>query len=335
MNSLTEDYRVQLSAYAGPLDLLLHLVKRHEIDLHDIPIAELTEQYLEHLRLLKTIDVDLAGEFLVMAATLLEIKSRMLVPHVMEDAEEAVGEENESSPVDPRHELVQQLLAYKQYKDAAIDLEQRQRDWAMRPPAHAVASSAPQGEDAAPVDFEMDDVHVLDLCEAFARILDSIGQAHVHEVSYDDTPLSLHAEDICDRLKRDGAMTLQRMFEGRSSRSEMVGLFLALLELVRQWRVKVVQDKPGEAIQIDLRDPNEAAAEPTETMADLPNPQTGEVEYDWPDEQSRATAERRRIAQQNHAAGMQESEKATGSADSVEFSARGVRPEEIAGHGGD
>jgi segregation and condensation protein A len=134
MTGTHQDYRVQLDAYAGPLDLLLYLVKRHEIDLNDIPVAELTEQYLNHLKVIQEIDVELAGEFLVMAATLLEVKSQMLVPQVTEDGEEAPATDSIEDPTDPRYELVQQLLAYKRFKDAAIDLEERQREWEARLP---------------------------------------------------------------------------------------------------------------------------------------------------------------------------------------------------------
>jgi segregation and condensation protein A len=306
MTSTTQDYRVQLDAYAGPLDLLLYLVKRHEIDLYDIPVAELTEQYLHHLKVIQSIDVELAGEFLVMAATLLEVKSQMLVPFVTEDSDEEVTDTIED-PADPRYELVQQLLAYKRFKDAAIDLEERQREWDHRFPAHPTARPAEtnkahtddtQGPDnAQPIEIDLEDANVLDLCEAFGRILDSIGQTPKVDVTYDDTPISLHAEDIADRLKRDGPMTLQKIFEGRAGRGELVGLFLAVLELVRMCRVRVIQDGTGGEIRLESR-PESEHLDPSEIDADAgptdwSDPQTGQVQYDWPDEPSRLRAERR------------------------------------------
>lgn len=318
MTSFPDSYRVQLDAYAGPLDLLLYLVKRHEIDLNDIPIARLTEQYLEHLKLLERIDVDNAGEFLLMAATLLEIKSQMLVPQVMQPDENAEQQEIDELPAtDPRYELVQQLLAYKRYKDAAIALEQRHDDWTQRfaaaardssrpPAAHNAQPEAdpadykddptqtPDADNATPVEIDMEDVHILDLCEAFARILDSIGQAKVHEVTYDDTPVSLHAEDIRDRLQREGPMTLKAMFEGRTSRSEMIGLFLATLELVRQRIVKVVQQQISGDIRLELRPESEQQEDDQTQATDWRDPQTGQMQYDWPDEQSRERAEKRK-----------------------------------------
>ncbi len=337
------EYRVQLDAYAGPLDLLLYLVKRHEIDLHDIPMAMLTQQYLDHLQVIESLagtsgggsgggsggasggtsggasgggamDVERAGEFLVMAATLVEIKSAMLMPRLeaaegsdVEDADDPAA--GATDALDPRFELVQQLLAYKRFKDASLALEERYTQWEHRFPALAKAP-APEsrkagpdddGSEAAPVELDLEDVNVMDLCSAFGRMLDAIGFTGDHAVTYDDTPISLHADDIADRLERDAGsagMTLQQVFVGRSSRSEMIGLFLATLELVRQRRVIVVQDTAGGDIRLQLRpqadrdDLDDAAGDdPPPPAPD--NPQAGEIEYEWPDEQTRRRAERR------------------------------------------
>ena len=222
---------MRLDAYAGPLDLLLYLVKRHEIDLHDIPVATLTGQYLEHLRVIESIDVDTAGEFLVMAATLVEVKSQMLMPRPHGGGDDAADGGTADVPGDggdPRFELVQQLLAYKRYKDASLALGARQAEWEARYPAEAAPPSAEPattqaGGDAAegqaaPVELDLDDVNIMDLCAAFGRMLDSIGFTGDHEVTYDDTPISLHAEDIADRLARDGGgeagpgLTLRELF---------------------------------------------------------------------------------------------------------------------------
>ncbi len=307
MTGTSQDYRVKLDAYAGPLDLLLYLVKRHEIDLQDIPVAELTEQYLHHLKVIQEIDVELAGEFLVMAATLLEIKSQMLVPFVTEE-DQSDATDSIEDPADPRYELVQQLLAYRRFKEAAIELEDRQRQWSDRYPAHPTARpvekpgtrQAGDGgdpDDAAMVEMDLEDANVLDLCQAFGRILDSIGHKPQVEVMYDDTPISLHEEDIADRLRRDGAMTLGQIFEGRASRGELVGLFLAMLELVRQRRVRVIQDRDADEIRLELR-PDSDHLDPSAMQADTAatdwrDPKTGEVQYDWPDEPSRLRAQRR------------------------------------------
>ncbi len=313
------DYRVELDNYSGPLDLLLFLVRKHEIDLHDIPIARLTEQYLAYLATMKRIDLEVAGEFLVMAATLLEIKSRMLLP-ADQQAEGDADQPADEQWLDPRYELVQQLLAYKRFRDAAGQLEQRLATWEQRLPARAAEPSHARrtptdehgpddDEHAPPRDIELEDVSVMDLCEAFARMLESIGGRTHHEVLYDDTPIALHAADILDRLTRDAptrGMDLHAIFHGRS-RSEAIGLFLAMLELVRRRQVRATQDdsgrihliatgQPAEDPATMEGDPNagETAAEASlEALQRWRDPRTGEIEYDWPDEQARRRAQRR------------------------------------------
>lgn len=301
------DYRVRLDAYAGPLDLLLYLVKRHEIDLHDIPVAELTDQYLRHLEVIKAIDVESAGEFLVMAATLVEIKSRMIIPQSMReggDSEDPTQEIEETE--DPRHELVQQLLAYKAFKDAAYALDDRAQQWEHRFPVRVKAAEKPAEENKPEeVTLDLEDVNVFDLCEAFSRILETVGHLGDHAVTYDDTPISMHAEDIHDRLRSDapkGGLTLKEIFEGRKTRSEMIGLFLATLELVRQRLVRVVQDEsptdpsPGANVRLILVPEDERQRRADEDAASRGGPAQGEpgaADYDWPDEASRLRYERR------------------------------------------
>lgn len=299
------DYRVRLDAYAGPLDLLLYLVKRHEIDLHDIPVATLTEQYLKHLEVIKSIDVDSAGEFLVMAATLVEVKSRMIIPQSQRE-----GEGDNEDPTqdieaqeDPRYELVQQLLAYKAFKDAAYALDDRAQEWEHRFPVKVKAGQRVEEDKPEEVTIDLEDVNVYDLCEAFGRILETVGHLGDHAVTYDDTPISMHAEDIHDRLKTDAptsGLTLQEIFEGRGSRSEMIGLFLATLELVRQKLVTVVQDEalknaaPGAHVRLVLVSDEERAKIAAENDAeDAESPAPGEPAYEWPDEESRMRFERR------------------------------------------
>lgn len=298
-----EDYRVNLDCYSGPLDLLLYLVKRHEIDIYDLPMKELTEQYLKHLKLIEQFNVDMAGEFLVMAATLLEVKSLMIMPAGEEGEQGNAAEDEGISESDPRYGLVQQLLAYKKFKDAAMQLDDRREEWEKRyaaMPTRLTKADRKQlegddAQDAKPVEIDLEDANVLDLCEAFAKILESIGRnTGTHDVTYDDTPIALHAEDIFDRLQRDGTMTLQKMFEGRKSKSELIGLFMATLELVREHRVRVIQDQVNHEITLEVR-PQADALQGTDDSGerDWKNPETGEVEYDWPSEADRKRAERR------------------------------------------
>ncbi len=239
---MADDYRVQLDIYNGPLDLLLHLIRREEVDIYDIPIVRITEQYVAYVELLQQIDANAAGEFLVLAATLMEIKSRMLLPRPPVEGEEEF--------IDPRAELVRQLLEYKQFKDAADHLrsaaEERASRFTRQPPEI-------DGTDGHEVD--LDAVQLWDLVEAFREVLAKTGQLAPHEIQYDDTPVALHAADLVDRLERDGgSMTFADVFEGRT-RSECIGLFLALLELVRQRRVRVEQDAPFAPILLHLLDP--------------------------------------------------------------------------------
>ncbi len=303
------EYRVELENYSGPLDLLLYLVKRNEIDLHDVPIAQLTDQYIAYLEKLRRVDINVAGEFLVMAATLLEIKSRMIMP----PPDEAEGAEGESagaeggegegadglSTLDPRYELVQQLLAYKRFKDAAGELSSRREQWSRR--FEASAATAPpraagdevEAENAPSIDLDLEDVSIFDLCEAFARILATVGDGpRDHAVVDDDTPIALHQEDILDRLNREGPLTLQRIFEGRR-RGEMVGLFIATLELVRQRCIRIHQDRPGDEIRLEARPQEDQQLPQDDETPAWRNPETGEVEYDWPSEDARRRAERR------------------------------------------
>jgi segregation and condensation protein A len=239
------DYRVELDVYNGPLDLLLHLIKRDELDIYDIPIARITETYMSHLRALKELrvneglDITVAGEFLVMAATLMEIKSAMLLPR-------APVEENQNGPTaaqqlaDPRYELVQQLLEYKRFKDVASSLEYQQRQYQDRFPRYPARAD---GDADEPPPVDLDEIQVWDLLGAFSRLMQEVGgrKPRYHEVTYDDTPIDLHAADIEDRLKREPALTLRQLIEGRKSRSEMIGVFLALLELIREKKILVQQ----------------------------------------------------------------------------------------------
>ncbi|MEP0842631.1 MAG: segregation/condensation protein A [Phycisphaerae bacterium] len=238
------EYKVQLDTYSGPLDLLLYLIRRDEVDVYDIPIARVLGQYLEYVRLLEELDPDAAGEFLVLAATLMEIKSRLLLPKPPPESPEA------EDWLDPRADLVRQLLAYRSFRDAAESLGHLA---ALR--ARRFNREPPEPPDAEP-QVDIEDVQIWDLLAVFNRLLASVGrQRAAHEVVYDDTPLMLHAADILDRLEREGpVIRFEDIFLGRT-RSEMIGLFLALLELIRQDRVRVEQERPFGPILVHLIDP--------------------------------------------------------------------------------
>ncbi len=245
------DYRVELDVYNGPLDLLLYLIKRDELDIYDIPIARITDSYMSYLKVLRElraehgVDINVAGDFLVMAATLMEIKSAMLLPRQLsEQTQEGTSAAQELT--DPRYELVQKLLEYKRFKDAAASLEQHHQQHQDRFPRYPAKA---EGEADEPPPVDLDEVQVWDLLDAFSRLMKEVGgrRPRYHEVTYDDTPIDLHAADIEDRLHRERKLTLRQLVEGRKSRSEMIGVFLALLELIREKKILVNQkDELGE-----------------------------------------------------------------------------------------
>lgn len=251
-----DDYRVRLEAFEGPLDLLLFLIRKHEVDIHDIPIAEVADQYMAVLSRIERLDIDQAGEFLLMAATLMELKSRILAGIRRPRTEgEALDARNAD---DPRLGLVKQLLDFKKYRDAARGLEERLDEWRSRFPAaaHALAESAVERAVEESQDLDLGDLDVLDLVEAFGRIMQSVDLTRLgdHQVVYDDTPIELHAADLLDRVKAEAGagrpLTMTAVFAGRP-RGEMIGLFLAMLELVRRQGVRVRQEHAGGEILIE------------------------------------------------------------------------------------
>jgi len=244
---MSESYRVRLDAFEGPMDLLLYLIRKHEVDLHDIPLSLIADQYIGFLDDVDRIDIDLAGEFLVMATTLMELKSRMLA--AQSDAKDAGDVDDDDTPFepggDPRLELVRQLLEYKKYRDAGDALDDRRKEWAQRYPVRAAPiddESVRQAMDEMG-ELELEDLDLADLVEAFRQIVASVNFDRIgeHEVMSDETPIEVHAQHIVDQLSGSSAghrVSLRTIVEGKS-RAEMVGLFLAILVLVRDQRVGV------------------------------------------------------------------------------------------------
>ena len=224
-------YTVALDAFHGPLDLLLYLVKRHEVDVLDIPIAAIADQFLEHLRVVHELDVELAGEFLVMAATLMEIKSRMLLP--AGDAAEA-----DDAP-DPRRELVKQLLEYRKFKDAAAALEERAERQGARLPRHEVPEPA---ERAGP---GVKPVELWDLVSAFARLMRETQALEPATIAVDDTPQHVYEADLTARLRAAGRFPFRAAFTPPYHKARLIGMFLAILELVRHRGIGLDQPDPA------------------------------------------------------------------------------------------
>jgi segregation and condensation protein A len=224
------DFRVELDVFRGPLDLLLYLVRKHEVEIVDIPIAPITEQFLDYLAVLKDLDVNAVGDFLDMASTLVEIKSRMVLPR---------GGEVEDELSDPRQELVRQLLEYKKFKDAASMLEERSRDWQQR---HGrVASDRPDRKRDLSQE-ELQEVELWDLVSAFGRIMRDIQAAKPSNIVYDDTPIHVYMAQINQRLVDDGRLAFRELFQPGLHKSALIGMFLAILELVRHHQVRTDQN---------------------------------------------------------------------------------------------
>jgi len=269
------DYRVNLDIFAGPLDLLLYLVRKEEVDVYDVPIAKITDQYLQYLELLKQLDIDLAGDFLVMAATLMEIKSAMLLPRA--DPEQ-MGQEASG---DPRAELIRQLLEYKRFKDAAnlLDAAAERHQERQSRPANLIDRLAPEAEP----EIDMDQVSIWDLLEAFDAICKATGTSAYTGHIHDDTPIDLYQIEVLHRLQTEGPLTFERIFDTKPNRLVMVGIFLALLELIRG---KLIWAEQGEnTSQIYLR---ALTDEPAEQAVQRTIMATGEVEAEAPAEPAQA-----------------------------------------------
>ena len=218
---------VKLERFEGPLDLLLHLIKRDEIDIYDIPIAHITQQYLAYLELIRSMDLEVAGEFHVMAATLMRIKARMLLPLP------AVGEEEEDG--DPREELVQRLVEYRQFKEAAGTLRLREDE---RRQLYE-RGMLPGEEDAGPPPLAP--ATLFDLLDALNRVMSRVPEVTVYDIrteTYDvDEKMSLIARTVAE----EGSMLFSTLMLRCRARAEMVVTFIALLELIKLGQVVVVQ----------------------------------------------------------------------------------------------
>ena len=224
-----EEYKVRLEVFEGPLDLLLYLIKKEELDIHNIPIERVTSQYIQYLDLMKMLDLNIAGEFLVMAATLMMIKSRMLLP--VEERPELEEEEE-----DPRWDLVRQLVEYKKFKDAALHLEAleaRREDIFGRDGAEAVL-----GRDS---ELALHDVGLFDLISAFSEALKKVKTEELREIFAERFTVAEKIEVLGDRLRREKRFSISEMFAGMRSRHEIACTFLALLELIRLNQARAVQ----------------------------------------------------------------------------------------------
>src|SRR5215212_332263 len=248
--SILEAYPVRLATFEGPLDLLLHLIKQHELDIYDIPIARITAQYLEYIDVMQEMNLDVAGEFLVMAATLIHIKSRMLLPRVdpsQEDPDE-----------DPREALVRRLLEHQKFKAAAELLHERETlrsaQWT-RPdgPIAEIAGAAPEPE------IEVD---LFSLISAFRAVVERARQRPKVYLPGEQMPIEDRIEQLLARLSETEACGFEDLFADMQTRAGMIVTFLAILEMIRLKLIRVFQAGAGAGIRVYKR----------ERPADAPKP---------------------------------------------------------------
>jgi len=230
-----DSYTVQLEVFEGPLDLLLHLIRRNQVDIYDIPIATITDQYLEYLSMMRSLNLDVAGEFLLMAATLLQIKSKMLLPSGAEEEEEEEG--------DPRTELVNTLLEYQKFKEAAVRLNEREildRDIFVH--GHEAEDTEEGG---------LVEVGVFELIEALRDVLSRFSPEGAYDITLDRITLEERIAQILETVKSRGSgLLFSSLFSGTSSKEDIIVTFMALLELMRMRMIKIYQRAPFGPIEI-------------------------------------------------------------------------------------
>ena len=240
-----DEYRIELDVYSGPLDLLLYLVRRQEIDIYLVRLAEITDQFLEFLDVLEVLDLDLAGDFAVTASTLLEIKSRLALPQQEDDDDEVTEDECNS-------ELVRKLLEYKQYRDSAAALSDHAASWQERYPR--LSNDRPrQGRD--PASDRIREVELWDLVSALSRILKRPDVKIERTIRYDERTIGAWQDRIRERIAEHGHVAFSAFFEGEDLRSRIVGIFLAILELIRHHGYRA--DQPVEFGEIRILPPLE------------------------------------------------------------------------------
>jgi len=235
-------YEIKLDVFEGPLDLLLYLIRKNEIDVYNIPISLITEQYLEYLDLMRSLNLDLAGEYLLLASTLIHIKSKLLLPPAEGEGEEEEGE-------DPRAELVRQLIEYQAFKEAALKLDGRpllERDVFKRGVAEAGPPETPEPPE---MDIEVD---IFELVAAFRRIVAGLDPSE--DLAFDTEKMSLtdRINEVMEQLSRQGQLTFPELLGEGRERRRIVYTFLAILELMKLRMIRVVQTGPFGTIRLFL-----------------------------------------------------------------------------------
>jgi segregation and condensation protein A len=234
------EYKIDLDIYNGPLDLLLYLIRRDEVDVYDIPIAKITDQYMMYLDELQSIDIGLAGDFLVMASTLMYIKSQTLLPR-----NEVIDGEDEE---DPRLELVKQLLEYKRYKEATTAMtrlsEERSQRFS-RPEERLIDDEKEEDEK-----LDLDEIDVWKLAQFFSTFMKQTMGDVITKIVYDDTPVRVYMDKVINSLNSTYAISFKELLYNSNGKVEIIGVFLALLELVRLKKIKLEQFRDFDEIRV-------------------------------------------------------------------------------------
>lgn len=232
-------YKVKLESFEGPLDLLLFLIKKNEVDIYDIPISEITRQYLDYIEIIKLLDIEAASDFILMAATLMRIKAQMLLPKpIVEDMEEIE---------DPRQELVYRLLEYKRFKDVASDLAEKEKE---------ARNSFPRGSykfERNGYDQEIlktSDVSLFDLVAAFKKIVETRTQVTIHRVQDINVSLEERIQLVLQKVNDAAEIEFTSLFDRQDDKIVLIVTFIAILELIKQKQIKAIQNETFGTIMV-------------------------------------------------------------------------------------
>ena len=237
-------YKVQLDQFEGPLDLLLYFIRRDEIDIYDIPISNITSEYLQVIEDMKSMNLSIAGEFILMAATLMKIKSKMLLPRPILD--------EDGEPIDPRTQLVEQLLEYQQYKGLSIELSKRLNEQSSRHSRGVLE----QIENVEEIESFFKEVSLFDLAKYFKEAMDRMPVITSYELKREAISLDYKKEHILQCFDGDGILSFKRLLSNCENKIEMIITFLALLDLIRLSKVTVFQNKLFDKIEIHQLEKN-------------------------------------------------------------------------------
>ena len=244
-------YRVELKVFSGPMDLLLHLVRQQEVDIHEVSIARILEDYLKHLGVLRELDLADIGDFVVMASTLMEIKSRELLPS------EAVEIEQE---LDPRDDLIRRLLEYKRYRDLARQLEGRADLRSRQAPLVLTTPSELADKDDEDL-LDIGNVGIWDLTTAFAKLLEEIGQQNTMAIEVEKRDVGYYTRRLLGQFREKREVAFSEIFDFREGRYGMIGTLIALLEMMKQGYLRAHQENCFDEIQLAFRGGDEVTAD--------------------------------------------------------------------------